>query len=130
MTPRGEPEKGVLDWAVLTSYEYEPGLARVPDAVRTLDGTPVVMHGFLMPLYEFDDIHEFVLVATHMSCCFGIPAGINGQVVVRLSQKDGLPNTNEPIEVRGTFHLREKSEQGYVLSIYDIDGAKAFVKGY
>jgi len=115
---------------VLTSYEYQQGLGNVPDPIRALDGKTVSMRGFLMPLYEFDDIHEFVLVANHMSCCFGIPAGINGQVVIRLTQKDGLPNTNEPIEVRGTFHVREKTEQGYVLSIYDIDAATGIVKGY
>jgi hypothetical protein len=120
----------LLDWSVLTSYEYKAGLLDVPDAIKALDGKTVTMRGFLMPLYEFDDIHEFVLVATHMSCCFGIPAGINGQVLVHLAQKDGLPNTNEPIEVRGTFHVREKSQEGYVLSIYDMEPATAFVKGY
>jgi hypothetical protein len=128
--PVAPSEKGIVDWALLTSYEYQAGLADVPDAIRALDGTKVTMRGFLMPLYEFDDIHEFVLVATHMSCCFGIPAGVNGQVLVRLSQKDGLPNTNEPIQVTGTFRVREKSEEGYVISIYDLEDASAFVRGY
>lgn len=121
---------GALDWLVLTSYEYQPGLKSLPDAIKALEGKTVVMRGFIMPLYEFDDIHEFVLVPNHMSCCFGMPTGINGQVQVKLASKRGLPNTNEPIEVTGTFHAVETKESGYVLSIFRIDGAKARIVGY
>jgi len=54
-------------------------------------------------LYEFDDIHTFVLVANHMSCCFGMPAGMTGQVyVAQKASERGLPNTNEPIERSAT----------------------------
>ena len=88
------------------------------------------LRGFLTPLYEFDDIHEFVLVPNHMSCCFGMPTGINGQVQVKLSSTRGLPNTNEPLEVKGTFHAVETKEQGYLLSIWRIDGATARIVGY
>lgn len=128
--PAPASSAGLVDWAVLTSYEYQPGMAALPDAVKALDGKAATMRGFLLPLYEFDDIHEFVLVANHMSCCFGIPAGLNGQVLVHVKSKRGLPNTNEPIEVNGTFRAREKSDQGYVISIYEIEDATAVIKGY
>ncbi len=119
-----------LDWSVINVYDYVEGLKNLPDAVKALDGKPVVMRGFLTPLYEFDDIHEFVLVANHMSCCFGVPAGISGQVQVKVAGEKGLPNTNEPLEVRGTFRAVETKEQGYILSIYRIDDAKVRIVGY
>ena len=124
------PAADELDWAVLTAYEYVDGLKDLPETVRALEGTQVAMRGFLQPLYEFDDIHEFTLVANHMSCCFGMPAGISGQVQVKLAGGAGLPNTNEPLEVRGTFHAVETKEQGYILSIYRIDDAKVRIVGY
>ena len=73
-----------LEWPALAAYEHRPGLEGLPDSIKALEGQTVTMRGFLMPLYEFDDIHEFVLVANHMSCCFGMPAGISGQVQVKM----------------------------------------------
>jgi hypothetical protein len=122
--------KDLLDWSVLASYQYKPGMEGLPEAVKALEGKRVTMRGFLMPLSEYDDIHEFDLVASHMTCCFGVPAGLEGMVLVRIASARGLPNTNEPIEVTGTFHARETTEQGYVLSIFEIDEATGRVVGY
>jgi hypothetical protein len=120
-----------VDWAVLTGYEYEPGLASLPDPIKALEGKAIVLRGFLLPIAEFDDIHEFCVVPNHMSCCFGMPAGINGQVQVTLRKNErGLPNTSEPIEVRGTFRAVETKDQGILLSIFRLDDATAKVVGY
>ena len=129
--PAGALDDGdALDWSILTAYEYADGLANLPESVKALDGKPVVLRGFLTPLYEFDDIHEFILVANHMSCCFGMPAGISGQIQVKIAGERGLPNTNEPLEVRGTFRVVETKEQGYILSIFRVDDAKVRIVGY
>jgi len=129
--PKPAPGTDGLDWAVLTAYDYKPGLLDLPDAVKALDGKRVTMRGFLLPLYEFDDIHEFVLVANHMSCCFGMPSGISGQVQVKTSpDAKGLPNTSEPLRVEGTFRVIETKEQGYILSIFRIDDAAVKIEGY
>jgi hypothetical protein len=119
-----------VPWEVLLSYEHRPGLLGLPDAIKALDGKKVVMNGFLLPLYEYEDIREFGLVANHMSCCFGFPPGINGMVLVKLSTERGLPNTSEPIRVVGTFLAKETMESGYVLGIYSIEDATALIIGY
>jgi hypothetical protein len=119
-----------IEWARLTGYEYEPGLERLPDSIRALHGTKVVLGGFLLPLYEYDDIKEFFLVASHMSCCFGIPAGLNGQVYVKVKGDRGLPNTSEPLRVTGTFHAREVKEAGFTLTIWSILDAEVRIVGY
>jgi hypothetical protein len=128
--PPVPPDATEVRWDVLVGYDYRPGLEGLPDALKALDGKKVVMHGFLLPLYEWDDIREFGLVANHMSCCFGMPPGINGQVFVKLRGKEGLPNTAEPLRVIGTFRVKEVKESGFVLAIYSIDDAEAVIVGY
>ena len=131
VAPPVSAEKGALAWEVLTGYEYKPGLENLPDTVKALEGTTVVVRGFLLPIVEFDDIREFCLVPNHMSCCFGMPAGIESQVHVKVKASErGLPNTNEPIEVRGVFHAVETKQQGILLSIFLVDDATARVVGY
>ena len=128
--PARATDSSEVDWSVLTQYEYQQGLVQLPDAIKALDGKRVTMGGFLMPIYEFDDIHEFSLVPTHMSCCFGVPAGLNGQVYVKVSGKRGLPNTNEPLRVTGVFRAKEVKEAGYVLAIWAIEDADVKIVGY
>ena len=128
-----EPEDGsqVVGWSTLRGYEYQEGLGGVPEEIRALDGQAVTMAGFLLPLYEFDDIKEFNLVASHWSCCFGVPPGINGWVYVRLAKgQKGLKNSTDPLKVSGTFRVREHKEAGYVVSIYALEDAKATVLGW
>jgi hypothetical protein len=123
------PDVTTLDWSLLLSYDPRPGLEGLPDAIKALDGQHVALNGFLLPNYEYDDIRDFSLVANHMSCCFGLPAGVNGQVHVRLKGR-GLPLTSEPLRVDGVFRVREEKEEGYVLWIYAIDDAEAVIVGY
>ncbi len=127
------PEDGsrAVSWSTLRSYEYQEDLKGVPEDIQSLDGQPVTMAGFLLPLYEFDNIKEFNLVASHWSCCFGVPPGINGWVYVRLAKgQKGLKNSTDPLKIVGTFRVREHKEAGYVVSIYSIEDAKATVIGW
>jgi hypothetical protein len=125
---RKPPPKDVVPWSLLTAYEYQQGLEGLPPEVKALDGKKVTLRGYLLPLLEWDDIHEFMLVGNHMSCCFGMPAGISGQVQVVLGKKErGLFNTNEMLEVKGTFRVVETKDQGILVSIYRLDEAAARV---
>jgi hypothetical protein len=119
-----------VTWQLLQTYEYQQNLAGLPDAIKALHGKHVTMRGFLMPLTEWDDIHEFSLVQSHMSCCFGMVPGFSGQVLVKIRSKRGLPNTNEPIEVTGTFRVEEVKEVGFLLAIFSITDAEARIVGY
>ena len=119
---------GVASWGVLGSFQYVDGLDELPEALAALDGQTATMAGFLLPLYEYEDIKEFHLVASHWSCCFGVPPGLNGWVAIRLAPgQPGLPNTTDPVKVTGTFRVREEKEAGYVVAIYAIDDARATI---
>ncbi len=118
----------VVEWSTLKAYEYQEDLAGMPASLKALDGRKVTMAGFLLPLYEFDDIREFNLVASHWSCCFGVPPGLSGWVHVKLARgHKGLRNSTEPLRVTGTLRVKEHMEAGYVVSIYSLTDAQATV---
>jgi hypothetical protein len=127
--PEIEGVEGVT-WELLRTYEYQPGLKGLPDTIKKLDGQKVVMIGFLMTLFSFDDIKDFHLVANHWSCCYGIPAGLDGAVKIKLAPgQEGLPNTLKPIRVVGTLKVKEiKDEESDIIwAIYSMDDAEATI---
>ena len=130
--PQIEGVKGVT-WELFRTYEYQPGLKGMPDEIKNLDGQKVVMIGFLMTLFQYDDIKDFHLVASHWSCCYGVPPGLDGAVRVRLAKgEEGLPNTIKPIRVIGTLRVKEvkEEESDIVWAIYSMDDAEAVVLDY
>ena len=129
--PASDDGSTPVSWTALGAYAYREGLASLPEDLRALDGRRVTVAGFLLPLYEFDAIREFNLVASHWSCCFGVPPGLSGWVHVKLAPgHDGLRNTTEPLKVTGTLHVAEHMEAGYVVSIYALRDARATVIGW
>lgn len=128
-----EAEPGVtpLPWEILKGYEYQPGLVGLPTGLKELDGTTVVMLGFLQPDYAYDGIREFTLVESHWSCCYGMAAGLNGSVHVNLAE--GAPSltlTLQPIRVKGTLRVREEKDGRIVFSIFTLDEATATILGW
>jgi len=131
VVPPDIPGVAPLMWELLRTYSYRPGLEGLPDPIRDLDGKKVVMVGFLMTVFEYDDIHEFHLVASHWSCCYGVPPGLDGAVRVKLAKgQDGLPNTIKPLRVIGTLRVKEVIESEIVYAIYTIEDAEAAIMDY
>ena len=122
----GDANTTAVTWDLLKDYEYEPGLEGLPNKLAALDGKQVVMLGFQMASYDYEDIREFYLVASHWSCCYGVPAGINGAVYVTVPDENpSLSLTTRPLKVTGTMRVREMKDGGIVMAIYAIENAKA-----
>ncbi|MFM8979150.1 MAG: DUF3299 domain-containing protein [Planctomycetia bacterium] len=122
------PGTRYLSWEVLRSFEYSAavGLGGIPEALKAVDGQRVTMVGFLMPSYEWEDIKQFALVGSYWSCCFGMPAGLNGTVNVTLARgQKGLERSLEPLQVVGTFRAAEVREAGWLIAIYSLQDAEA-----
>lgn len=131
IVPPDIPGTKPLTWEMLRGYEYRPGLEGLPDELKALDGKRVVMIGFLMTVFEYDDIHEFHLVASHWSCCYGVPPGLEGAVHTKLKAgEEGLPNTIKPLRVIGTLRIAEVKEAGIVYAIYSLEDAEALIMDY
>lgn len=117
-----------VEWESLGAYTYtlEKGLTDLPADLRALEGKRVTLMGFLMPIYEFDDMTQFALVGSHWSCCFGRTPTIAEMLNVTLAKgHKPLKNTLEPLRVVGTFRAKEVRESGYLLSIFSIEDAEA-----
>lgn len=117
-----------LEWEALSAYTYVPEkeFSDLPDALRALEGKRVTMLGYLMPVFEFDDIHQFVLVGSCWSCCFGRPPTLTEQLNVTLREGHrGLRNDLEPLRVVGTFRAKVVRESGYLISVFSLDDAEA-----
>jgi hypothetical protein len=131
VVPPDIPGVEPMTWELLRTYEHQPGMKDLPESIAKLNGKRVVMIGFLMTLFEFDDIHEFHLVASHWSCCYGVPPGLESAVHVKLADgEEGLPNTMKPLRVIGTLRVGERKESGIIYAIYAIEDAEVVVMDY
>lgn len=120
----------------LSSFQYEipdPEIIResqdpfkapvdqIPSKIRELDGEPVVVVGFMVPI-EIDrkgNVESFALTVNQTFCCFGVPPAMNEWLMVEMEEGHSAPYTMDvPVAAYGMFHVGEEIEDGYVLSIY------------
>ena len=103
---------------MLGGFEYKEGM-ELPKAVTDLDGKEVGIAGYMMSLGEFEDIHEFLLVESMWSCCFGIPPDVHQVLVVTIpDDQEGLELVTVPIVILGKLDVGEEVEDGWVTSVY------------
>lgn len=96
-----------LRWLDLDGPAYAEGVDDVPEAVRALEGRTVTIAGFLKAIYEFEDIRTFLLVGSHLACCFGTFPGPGGVIEVTLATSEpAAGRVVEPIAVTGTLAFR------------------------
>lgn len=130
------------DFDTLASFNFERGidapvtpadapattkkiLAQIPDTIKALDGKPVAVRGFMLPMKVEDGmVYEFLLLKSQMGCCFGISPGINEWVNVQTGGKGVKPLMDDLITVYGTMHVGEYRENGYLTGIYKMDCEK------
>ncbi|MEM1414318.1 MAG: hypothetical protein AAGH15_05440 [Myxococcota bacterium] len=113
--PRPEGHRQ-LAWNELTDIEYAEGDA-LPASVLALDGENVALTGFLLDGgYE----HEFLLVRSVWSCCFGKPPEIHEAVVVTVEGASDEAWFEEVVRVTGTLEVGEDWDDDYLLSVYRI----------
>ena len=104
-------------FSLLGGFAYEEGM-KLPEHISALHGSKVGMAGYMMTLEEVEDIHEFVLVESLWSCCFGKPPEVHQAVVVTIPAKKGVDMTPVPILLTGVLDVGEKVEDGFVTSLY------------
>lgn len=106
-------------WNVLGAFEYEEGMT-LPDSVTAFNGKNVGVTGYMITLEEVEDIHEFLLVESLWSCCFGTPPEVHQVLVIKIPGDDGIDFTTSPILVLGKMEVSEEVEDGFVTSIYRV----------
>jgi hypothetical protein len=101
-------------------YDIEKG-GNIPDDVKRLSGTSFRTRGFMIPLDQAESITEFALVPSLFSCCFGQPPQIQHTIVVHCPKGKAVSYFPDQIVVEGTLKVEEKKDDGYIISIFEID---------
>lgn len=123
--PHPAPRPGeVLELAIkdLGNFEYDQEHGgNIPADVRRLNGAKVRMHGFMIPMDQAENITQFALVPSLFSCCFGQPPQIQHTIVVNCPKGKAVTYCPDEIVVEGALKVQEKKDDGYIVSIFEID---------
>lgn len=101
-------------------YDQDEG-GNVPDDVKKLSGAKVRVHGFMLPIDQADKVTRFMLVNDIMSCCFGGPPSLQHVLVVTAPAGKAVAYYPEQIVVEGTLKVEEKKEDGFIVSLFELD---------
>jgi hypothetical protein len=92
--------------------------ASFPEVVKALDGKPVAVSGFMMPL-DTEVKSKHFLLARYTPVCFYCPPGQPNEVV-EVTTRQGVPITARMLTVSGKMALINNAARGL---FFRIDGA-------
>lgn len=101
-------------------YDAEKG-GNIPADVTALTGSKIRLHGFMIPMDQADKITKFALVPSLFACCFGQPPQIQHTIVVNCPQGKSVSYFPDEINVEGTLKVDEKKEDGFIVSVFEMD---------
>jgi hypothetical protein len=93
----------------------------IPDDVTRLDGCHFQTSGYMIPLDQAESISKFALVPSLFACCFGQPPQIQHTIVVHVPKGKAVSYYADEIVVEGTLVVQEKKEDGFIVSIFEVN---------
>ena len=98
----------------------------IPPRIKSYDGKPVAIKGFIMPLrLRKGLVTEFLLFKDQAACCFGERAKMNHYVRVKVKGNGFSPGaTGETYIAFGRLKVGEILVQGYLTGIYEMEATK------
>jgi|SRR5690349_15080804 len=123
--PHAPPKAGeVREMSIkdLGNFEYDADKGgNVPDDVKALSGSGIRLSGFMIPMDQADNITQFALVPSLFSCCFGQPPQIQHTIVVHVPKGKAVSYYPEEIVVEGKLTVDEKKEDGFIVSLFEME---------
>lgn len=124
-TPHPQPMPGellVMSIKELGNFDYDAEHGgNIPSDVSRLTGAKLRLQGYMIPLDQAEDIGEFALVPSLFACCFGQPPQVQHTIVVHLPKDHAISYFPDELQVEGTLTVQEKRDEGYIVSIFDLD---------
>jgi hypothetical protein len=114
----------VLDVAIkeLGNFEYDADNGgNIPPDVTALSGSTLRVTGFMIPMDQADNITQFALVPSLFACCFGQPPSIQHTIVVNCPKGKAVSYYPDEIVVEGKLKVEEKKEDGFIVSLFEIE---------
>lgn len=102
------------------NYDVDRG-GNIPDDVKKLSGSLVRVRGFMIPLDQRENITQFSLVPSLLSCCFGKPPQVHHSIIASAPKGKAVNYFADEITVEGMLHVEEKKDEGYIVSVFTID---------
>jgi hypothetical protein len=125
--PHKAPKPGdVLELTIkeLGNFEYDQEHGgNIPADVKGLTGSKIRVRGFMIPMDQAENITQFALVPSLFACCFGQPPQIQHTIVVTCPKGKAVGYCPDEIIVEGALKVQEKKDDGYIVSIFDMDVA-------
>lgn len=120
--PPREGETRVLKIKELGNFDYDQDKGgNIPSDVERLNGATVRLTGFMIPMDQADKITRFALVPDLFACCFGQPPQIQHSVTVVCPKGKAVSYFQDEIAVEGKLSVGEKKEDGFILSIFEVE---------
>src|SRR4051812_43829451 len=123
--PHPKPQPGqVQEMSIkeLGNFDYDADKGgNIPDDVKALSGAKLRLHGFMIPMDQADSITQFALVPSLFACCFGQPPQLQHTIVVNCPKGKAVSYYPDEISVDGTLKVDEKKEDGYIVSIFEVE---------
>ncbi len=123
--PHPAPVAGVVQEMAIKDlgnfdYDAEKG-GNIPADVKAMSGSKIRLRGYMIPMDQAESITQFALVPSLFSCCFGQPPQIQHTIVVKVPKGKAVSYYPDEISVEGTLNVEEKKEDGFIISIFDVD---------
>jgi hypothetical protein len=123
--PHKPPQPGeVRDLQIkeLGNFDYDADKGgNIPADVKALSGMKVRLHGFMIPVDQAENITQFALVPSLFACCFGQPPQIQHTVVCQAPAGKAVSYYPDELVVEGTLKVEEKKDDGFIVSIFQVD---------
>jgi hypothetical protein len=124
-TPHKKPASGdILELSIKElgnfDYDQEKG-GNIPADVKALTGSKLRLRGYMIPMDQAENISQFALVPSLFSCCFGQPPQVQHTVVVNCPKGKAVSYYQDEIIVEGFLTVDEKKDDGFIVSIFDME---------
>jgi hypothetical protein len=101
-------------------YDADKG-GNIPADVKALSGISIRLHGFMIPIDQAENITQFALVPSLFACCFGQPPQIQHTVVCKAPGGKAVSYYPDELVVEGKLRVDEKKDDGFIVSIFEMD---------
>ena len=106
----------------LGNFEYDADKGgNIPADVKALDGATIKLNGFMIPMDQAQNISQFALVPSLFACCFGQPPQIQHTIIVNCPKGKAVSYFPDEINVEGKLKVEEKKEDGFIVSIFEME---------
>mgnify|MGYP003777417621 CR=1 FL=1 len=108
----------LLRWPLLqeTTGGYRSG-PTFADDLKPLNGTHVNLMGFQVPVEQFRDMTEFLLLPMPIECYFCQRPPMKDVVLVQMAEGEVAPLVKEPVIINGILNLHEGPKTSFFYTI-------------